>query len=122
MTFGDFVSKNVRWRGRYHHCCIGSGVNPGKVGHTFGDDKAMIDCAKHPDAGINKRHTILSFHCVRGLAARGFLAMNHIISGSNAADVVSEHWTRESAWPLIEPLFNHEGDTGELHTDDLEPD
>ena len=98
------------------------GVNPGEVSCMFGDDKAMMDCAKHPDARINKRHTILSFHCVRGLAARGFLAMNHIISGSNAADVVSKHWTHESAWPLIKPLFNHEGDTGELHTDDVKSD
>jgi len=95
------------------------GVNLGKVSHIFGDDKAMIDCAKHPDAGINKRHTILSFHCVGSLAARGFLAMNHIASGSNAANVVSKHWAHESAWPLIEPLFNHEGDTGELHMDAL---
>ena len=82
----------------------------------------MVDCAKHPDARINKRHTILSFHHVRGLAARGFLAINHIISGSNAADIVSEHWSHKSAWPLIKPLFNHEGDTGELYVDDMKMD
>ena len=98
------------------------GVNPGKVSHTFGDNKAMVDCAKHPDAGINKRHTILSFHCVRSLAARGFLAMNHTVSGSNAVDTASEHWAHESAWSLIKPLFNHEGDTGELHMDDVKSD
>ena len=67
------------------------GVNPGDVSHAFGDNKAMMDCAKHPDARINKRHTILSYHCVRDLAARGFLAINHVISGSNAADIVSKH-------------------------------
>ena len=99
-----------------------SGVNPGKVSHVFGDNKAMIACAKHPDARINKCHTILSFHHVRGLAARGFLATNHIISGSNTADVVSEHWTHKSAWPLTGPLFNREGDTGEPHADDLATD
>ena len=98
------------------------GVNPGKVSCVFGDDKAMVDCAKHPDARINKRHTILSFHCVGSLAARGFLAMNHTASGSNAADAASKHWAHESAWPLIKPLFNHEGDTGECCTDDVKAD
>ena len=94
----------------------------GKVSHVFGDDKAMVDSAKHPDAGINKRHTILSFHYVRGLTARGFLAINHIISGSNVADIVSKHWSHKSAWPLIKPMFNHEGDTGELYVDDIKMD
>ena len=75
------------------------------------EHKAMIDCAKHPDARINKCHMTLSFHCVGSLAARGFLATNHTVSGSDAADIVSEHWTHRSAWPLIKPLFNHEGDT-----------
>ena len=98
------------------------GVNPGKVSYAFGDNKAMIDCAKHPDARINKRHTILSFHYVRSLAAKGFLAINHLTSGSNAADIVSKHWSHKSAWPLIKPLFNHEGDTGELYIDDVQSD
>ena len=48
--------------------------------------------------------------------------MKHIISGSNAADIASKHWTHKSAWPLIKPLFKHEGDTGELHTDDVKSD
>ena len=97
-------------------------VNPGEVCHVFGDNEAMTDCAKHPDAWINKRHAVLSFHFVGGLAAKGFLAMNHIVSGSNVADVVRKHWTHKAAWPFIEPPFNHEGDTGELHIDDWEPD
>ena len=98
------------------------GVNPGEVSHVFGDNKAMMDCAKHPDAGINKHHTIPSFHHVRRLAAREFLATNGVISGSDAVDIVSEHWIHKSAWPLIKPLFNHKGDTGELHTDDVKSD
>ena len=53
---------------------------------------------------------------------QGFLAMNHIISGSDAADIASKHWTHEAAWPLIEPLFDHAGDAGELCVDDVEPD
>ena len=77
-------------------------VNPGEVSHVFGDDKAMMDCEKHPGARINKRHTILSFHCIGSLAARGFVATNHTILGGNAVDIVSKHWTHESAWPLIE--------------------
>ena len=48
--------------------------------------------------------------------------MNHIILGSNAADIASEHWTHKAAWPLIKPLFNHEGDTGELYIDDVRSD
>ena len=97
-------------------------MNPGNVSYVFGDNKAMVDCAKHPDAKINKRHTILSFHYVRSLAARGFLAINHIVSASNAADIVSKHWSHKPAWPLIKPLFNHEGDTGELYADDMKMD
>ena len=96
------------------------GVDPGAVGCAFGDNEAMINSSKFPHSQLKKRHNILSFHYVRSIIARRYLAINHLISKSNVADVVSKHWSHDDVHSLLRPVFNHIGDTGTLHHDDEE--
>ena len=78
----------------------------------------MINSSTFLNARINKRHNILSFHYVRAMIARGFIAMHHVVSNSNVADIVTKHWGHSSVYTLLKPISGHEGDTDELYEDD----
>ena len=52
------------------------------------------------------------------MIARGFIAMHHVVSKSNVADIVTKHWGHSSVYHLLRPVFGHEGDTDELYEDD----
>ena len=94
------------------------GVRVHETSYVFGDNQAMVHSSKFPEARLNKRHNILSFHFVRDIISKGYISMNHIRSGSNIADILSKHWSHKSAYPLIRPVFNYIGDTGDLFIDD----
>jgi hypothetical protein len=95
---------------------LGIPIHP--ISYTFGDNESMINSSTFPHARLNKRHNILSFHYVRAMIARGFIAMHHVVSKSNVADIVTKHWGHSSVYHLLKPVFGHEGDTDELYEDD----
>ena len=95
---------------------LGIPIHP--ISYTFGDNESMINSSTFPHARLNKRHNILSFHYVRAIIARGFIAMHHVVSKSNVADIVTKHWGHSSVYHLLRPVFGHEGDTDELYEDD----
>jgi len=78
----------------------------------------MIKSSSFPFARLHKRHNILSFHFVRSMVAAGFIAMQHIPSKANLADVVSKHWAYNTVWKLLNPVFHHMGNTANLYIDD----
>ena len=78
----------------------------------------MIESSKFPYARLNKRHNILSFHFVRNIISNGFISINYIRSQSNLADILSKHWSQKAAYPLLKPIFDYSGDTGNLYIDD----
>ena len=94
------------------------GIPINDTSYVFGDNKSMIDTASFPDARLNKRHNILSFHYVRSIMAVGFLALHHVTSTSNLADVVSKHWSHSAVYGLLQPVFHHVGNTAALYNDD----
>jgi hypothetical protein len=94
------------------------GVPLNDISYVFGDNKSMIDSSSFPYARLHKRHNILSFHYVRSMVARKFIALHHLGSHSNVADVLSKHWSHGSVYSLLRPIFHHLGDTGTLYTDD----
>jgi len=95
------------------------GVPINDVSYVFGDNETMIDSSTFPHARLHKRHNILSYHYVRSMIAKGFLAMHHIQSGDNVADVVSKHWSHASVYhTLLKPVFHHIGNTAKLFIDD----
>ena len=53
------------------------------------------------------------------MIARGFIAMHHVVSKSNVADIVTKHWGHSAVYHLLRPVFGHEGDTDELYEDCL---
>ena len=69
------------------------GVLVNNTSYVFGDNVTMIKSSSFPYAQLHKRHNILSFHFVRSMVADGFIAMQHIPSKANLADVVSKHWS-----------------------------
>jgi hypothetical protein len=95
------------------------GVPINNVSYVFGDNETMIDSSTFPHSRLHKRHNILSYHYVRSMIAKGFLAMHHIPSGDNVADVVSKHWSHASVYhSLLKPIFHHIGNTAKLYEDD----
>jgi hypothetical protein len=90
------------------------GVPVHDISYVFGDNESMVNSSKFPYARLHKRHNILSYHYVRSMIARGFISINHLISKSNLADIVTKHWGYSSAYPLIRPVLHHMGDTGML--------
>ena len=94
------------------------GVPINNISYVFGDNKSMIDSSSFPDAKLNKRHNILSYHYVRSMVACGFIALHHVTSASNLADVLSKHWSYHSVYRLLQPIFHHFGNTASLYKDD----
>ena len=86
----------------------------------FGDNATMINNSSFPYARLNKRHNILSFHYVRSQLARGYIALHHIRSGDNAADIVSKHWAYKAVKTILKAYFNTDGNTLDLLFDDRE--
>ena len=90
------------------------GVPIHDISYAFGDNESMINSSKFPYARLHKRHNILSFHYVRSMIAKKFISLNHLVSKSNLADIVTKHWGYSSSYPLIRPVLHHMGNTGML--------
>ena len=96
------------------------GVPIHDISYVFGDNESMINSSKFPYARLHKRHNILSYHYVRSMIARGFISLTHLTSKSNLADIVTKHWGHSSAYPLIQPVLYHMGNTRMLYNDSYE--
>ena len=84
----------------------------------FGDNDTMINSSSFPYARLHKRHNILTFHFVRSMIAKGYIALHHIRSENNIADVLTKHWSKNSVYSLLKPIFHHVGNTASLYQDD----
>jgi len=84
----------------------------------FGDNESMVNSSAFPHSRIQKRHNVSSCHCVRSQTARGCIALHHIRSHNNVADIVSKHWSFHSVSDLLKPIFDTLGNTANLYTDD----
>ena len=96
---------------------LGLAIN--HVSYMFGDNDTMINSSSFPYARLHKRHNILTFHFVRSMIAKGFIAFHHIRSESNIADVLTKHWSKNSVYQLLKPIFHHVGNTATLFEDDI---
>ena len=54
------------------------GVPINDISYVFGDNETMINSSSFPHARLHKRHNILTFHFVRSMIAKGFIALNHL--------------------------------------------
>ena len=72
-----------------------------------------------PQAKLNKRHNILSFHFVRDLIAKGFINLIHIASEFNASDILSKNWKYQASYEhILKPFLHYEGNVGNLYIND----
>ena len=94
------------------------GVPVHDTSYMFGDNESMINSSAFLYSRIQKRHNILSYHCVRSQTAKGYIALHHIQSHNNVADIVSKHWSFHSVSDLLKPMFDTIGNTASLYTDD----
>ncbi|KAL7559264.1 hypothetical protein ACA910_009039 [Epithemia clementina (nom. ined.)] len=60
--------------------------------YLFGDNKSIVTNATLPHSILNKRHHLLSYHCVREAVAAGWLAFYWKESKTNPADILSKLW------------------------------
>jgi hypothetical protein len=79
----------------------------------FGDNKSVADCSMQLNAKLHKRHTMLSFHCVREAIAAGILGF---YSEENPADILSKHWGYTQITDRLKSLLFWRGDTANLQT------
>ena len=94
------------------------GVPINDISYVFGDNETMINSASDPGARLRKRHNILSFHFVRSMISRGFIALHHIRSHNNLSDVLTKHWSYNSVKDLLKPIFHFIGNMANLYIDD----
>ena len=94
------------------------GVPINDISYVFGDNETMINSSSFPHARLHKRHNILTFHFVRSMISRGFIALNHLRSENNLSDILTKHWSHTSVYNLLKPAFYHKGNTADLYIDD----
>ena len=94
------------------------GVPVADKSYMFGDNESVVNSSTIPDAKLNKRHTMLSFHKVREAIASGMIVFVHIRGTTNPADVLSKHWAHSAVWPLLKPILFWPRDTMELVASD----
>eukprot|EP00536_Pseudo-nitzschia_multiseries_P019502 jgi/Psemu1/61063/gm1.61063_g len=105
----------MRWTERKNKCQLGITDEESEM-HR--DNEKMIQTSTFPYARLHKRHSILLFHYVRSMIARGFILMMHIPGKDNCADILTKHWGYSVVYPLLRPIFHFCGNTGDLLQDD----
>ena len=81
------------------------GVPLRESSYMFGDNKTVVDSGSLPHAKLHKRHTMLSYHCVREAIASGMVKFFHIPCEINPADILSKHWGHQQIWKQLQPLL-----------------
>jgi hypothetical protein len=86
----------------------------------FGDNQAVVINNSIPHSLLNKRHSTLSYHCVREMIAAKILGYYWIDGKLNPADIVSKHWAYPQIWYILKTLLFYSGDPGDLIESDEE--
>ena len=79
--------------------------------YVFGDNKSVVTSASAPHSKLHKRHTALSFHCVREAVAAKIIGFYFIEGEDNPVDILSKHWGYQQVWKLSRPLLFWYGTT-----------
>jgi hypothetical protein len=81
---------------------------------VFGDNNSVVNSSMMPNAKLDKRHIMLSFHRVRHAVAFNIINMFHIDGKHNPADILTKHWAHSDIWEQLRPLMFYPGDTADL--------
>ena len=72
---------------------------------VFGDNESVMNQTAFPHAKLHKRHNALSYHRTREAEAAGITRHYWIEGKTNAADILSKHWSYSSVWDSLRPLL-----------------
>ena len=86
--------------------------------YLFGDNKSVVDSSVIPHGKLHKRHTALSFHCVREIIASGIVVFTFLKGKLNPADILTKHWGHSDVWGFLQPLLFWKGDTITLYNEE----
>ena len=78
--------------------------------YMFGDNKSEVMSSTIPQAILNKRHNMLSYHRVREAIAAKILEFHWCSSSQNRSDILSKHWDYTKVKDTIRELFDYQGD------------
>ena len=81
------IEQIIDWRTSFRY--LGFPIN--RVSYMFGDNDTMINSSSFPYARLHKRHNILTFHFIRSMIAKGFIALHNIWGENNIADDLTKH-------------------------------
>ena len=87
------------------------GVPLRDTSYMFGDNKTVVDSGSLPHAKLHKRHSMLSYHCIREAITSGMVKFFHIPGEINPADILGKHWGHQQIWKQLQPLLFWKGDT-----------
>jgi hypothetical protein len=90
------------------------GVPIREKSYMFGENKSVVDSSMQLDAKLHKRHTMLSFHCVREAIEASILSFYFLSSDNNPADILSKHWGYTQIWERLKSLLFWRGDTSSI--------
>jgi hypothetical protein len=80
----------------------------------YGDNKSVVDSSMQLNAMLHKRHTMLSFHCVREAIAAVILGFYFLSGEDNPADILSKHWGYTQIKERLLSLLFRRGDTANI--------
>jgi hypothetical protein len=95
------------------------GVPIQEQSYMFGDNESVVNSSSVPHSKLHKRHTALSFHCVREAVASKYIGFYFLPGADNPADILSKHWSYASNWNTLQCLLFWQGDTTNI--DDKPP-
>jgi hypothetical protein len=82
--------------------------------YMFGDNKSVVDSSMQLHAKLHKRHTMLSFHCVREAIASGIVGFFYVPRDINPADILRKHWGYSQIRERLKSLLFWKGDTADV--------
>jgi hypothetical protein len=80
----------------------------------FGYNKSVVDSSMQLNSKLHKRHTMLSFHCVREAIAAGIVTFHFLSGDDNPADILSKHWDYTQSKERLNALLFWKGDTADI--------
>jgi hypothetical protein len=92
------------------------GVPVREKSYMFGDNKSVVESSMQLNAKLHKRHTMLSFHCVREAIAAGILGFYFLPGEDNPVDILSKNWGYTQIKDRLKSLLFCRGDTATLQT------
>jgi hypothetical protein len=90
------------------------GVPDREKNFMFGDNKSVVDSSMALHTKLQKRHTMLSFHCVREAITLVILGFYFIPGEYNPAEILSKHWGYIQITERLKSLLFWKGDKANI--------